>query len=247
MKIYALLKHLLIVQDYDIRRLEIEKSARDLRQEYQKIKANYQKTLDYRESIEASLKQKRAENRQIEGELEALAAKRIELAEKSVKVKNNTHAEALEKELAANDLQRDALENQQIAVLYDVEQLEKELDELSLTCNQAKLDFEKQVDYLKKRQEAIKEAYADGTRKRDTLLQQLDPKVVELYQQTVKSVGKPPYIVPMKGDSCGGCHMRFPAGTKEEALANLEHIQTCPFCRRMLYLPEEDIPNAAEK
>ena len=58
-------------------------------------------------------------------------------------------------------------------------------------------------------------------------------KHLKPYDRLAKTL-KPPVVVPLRDQKCGGCHLKVSSGVDSEVRAKDENI-TCDNCRRLLY------------
>lgn len=80
---------------------------------------------------------------------------------------------------------------------------------------------------------AIGEQVARLERQRQTLLPDVPPKALSLYERILR-IREGIALVPLLNDACGGCHRRLPP-----QVINLVHLNTdlvtCEACNRILY------------
>ncbi len=127
--------------------------------------------------------------------------------------------------------------------------LEKNLTTLAENMNATLADFNKTIKIFnnaKQQYGESKNAYdadvraVEGEKARiagelEKIAKEIDGKLLESYQKRRKE-NVFPVIVPLKGNSCGGCHMEMPY----VSLMKLddEGILVCEHCRRIIYKPK---------
>ena len=124
--------------------------------------------------------------------------------------------------------------------------LEKNLSSLAETVNALLSDFNKTIktfntskeQYLKSKEsydndvKSIEEEKKEIADKLNKLETGIDGKIMELYKKK-RNENLFPVVVPLKGNSCGGCHVELAYATI--SVLEKEGILTCEHCRRLIY------------
>ena len=97
--------------------------------------------------------------------------------------------------------------------------------EVTLNTNLSRIE-----DEIKKIEISMKQLRSD----RSTLTPKVDPQILRRYERILENKAGLA-LVPVKGDACGGCHMKLPP-----QLINEVHLATrlvpCESCARILYI-----------
>lgn len=236
------LRQLLLLQEYDIKTREHWQQLQMLPQEIERAEAKLIQGENYGKELRETLQKKKVEEQSLECEQKQLSEKRIQLRLKLAKAKNQIQAEAGEKEINGLLSQEERLQNQQIALLYGIDELEKEVERQTLAQQALRTERESQMEYLKKRKQLIQNDLNDSKFKAESIAKTLSKTCLEHYHHTQKSVGHGLYLVPLEGNKCTGCHMHLPDAVLQEVRQTPEPTVCCDFCRRILYLThgEED-------
>ncbi len=124
--------------------------------------------------------------------------------------------------------------------------LERNLSSLAENVNSVLSDFNKTIkifnnckeEYAKSKSayeddvKAVEENQKEISSKLQTLAKSIDPKIIEAYQKRRKE-NIFPVVVPLAGNSCGGCQFELPYAN----ISKLEDegILTCEHCHRLIY------------
>ena len=122
--------------------------------------------------------------------------------------------------------------------------LEKNLTALAENMNAILADFNKTKKIFNSAKDAKrKEAYENDVKsienqkseiagKLKELSKSIDSNIMQVYQKR-RNENVFPVLVPLNGNSCGGCHMELPFANITKL--NEEGVITCEHCRRIVY------------
>lgn len=128
----------------------------------------------------------------------------------------------------------------------NIQILEKNLASLAESMNAVLSEFNKSIKIINSSKEQYakhKEAYDKDVKVVDQQKAQIadklkkiavdiDPKIMEAYTKR-RNENVFPVVVPLKGNSCGGCHVELPFANITKL--NEEGILSCEHCRRIIY------------
>lgn len=128
----------------------------------------------------------------------------------------------------------------------NIQILEKNLASLAESMNAVLSEFNKAIKTINSSKEEYakhKQAYDEDVKvidkekakiaqKLKALSVDIEPKIMEAYTKRRKE-NVFPVMVPLKGNSCGGCHMELPFANITKL--NEEGVMSCEHCRRIIY------------
>jgi predicted nucleic acid-binding Zn-ribbon protein len=91
-----------------------------------------------------------------------------------------------------------------------------------------------------KKLENVEKQKAEIYKKRDELIQNMNPQIYRFYEKIKRWAGITA-VTPIKKQACSGCNMRINDKIYSEVLKG-EEIVTCPHCGRVLFIEDEDKP-----
>ena len=221
-------------QNVDREMFNIEKS---LRENESKRKANeLYESMKNAQSRSYKLEEKAA---QILSEIEKVK-KQYDIQEEKTKEFLAKSPDTLSKEEVLKISQLKDKLNQNIQIL------EKNLASLAESMNAVLSEFNKAVKLINSSKEEYakhKQAYDDAVKEIEVekskiasklkgVAVDIDSKIMEAYLKRRKE-NVFPVIVPLKGNSCGGCHMELPFANITKL--NEDGILSCEHCRRIIY------------
>lgn len=230
MKVDMILKY----QSLDSEMFKIEKGLRD--------NQNKKMADNLRENI------KNAQERSVKLEENAgKLLKEIEKVKAQIKTQEQKMQEFLNKDIEnMSKAEIDKLASLKDKLNQNLVILEKNLTALAENMNAILADFNKtkkafnssKEEYAKRKQaydddvKAIENQKSEIAVKLKDLSKSIDLKIMEAYQKR-RNENVFPVLVPLNGNSCGGCHMELPFANITKL--NEEGIITCEHCRRIVY------------
>jgi predicted nucleic acid-binding Zn-ribbon protein len=179
----------------------------------------------------------------------------IELAIKSIEMDIGTRRTSIKR---IQDQQFETRKNDEFQALgHEVERYQKEINgmedkeleqmekleaakavqaeaQAKLAATQARVDEE--LVMLAERATGLQKRLGDLKVERAGLIGGVPEETLEMYDRIFKKKGDSA-VAPLKGDMCGGCHMKVVIGTLQ-SLKQAEGITQCESCGRILYLEE---------
>jgi predicted nucleic acid-binding Zn-ribbon protein len=185
---------------------------------------------------EQLVKNMQIEQRECEGEIAQKEAQIKKYEGQLATVKKNDEYQMLLHEI---DIQRKQIGVKEERILMIMEEMEGAKskfaeDKKRIDAERAKIDAQcAEIDAELKEAVAQREVYEA---KRGTIASQVDAAMLRRYDRirAAKKGGR--VVVPLEGESCGGCHMAVRAQIVNEILAGEPH--SCGQCGRILFDPE---------
>ncbi len=224
---------LLVLQDRDMNVQRIERSLAELPNE----RATTQGKIDgYTAEIEAGrqrVKEMEVRGKSIEAEIAEVENQALKYKNQQLLVKKNEEYQALTHEIESTEKKTSELEEQEIELLYELDEARKTQGESEVEWNE-KIDAEKR--FLGRLDEKESQLNSEIDAARAALAQvkgEIDPPSLSVYQRVSRGL-KFPIIVALRDSKCEGCHMRVSASVEVETRKGTE-ITTCDNCGRILY------------
>lgn len=217
---------------YDFKRQIKEKPAEieDLRLAYEKKKARFNELQTRSQQFELEKKSKELDLKTKE---QAIVTSNAQL----MTLKTNKEYQAKLFEIENIKADKSILEDDILKLMEALDKIGQEItaeknllaeEEKKYLAEKAKVD--EQINLLKDR-EAVLEA------QRKEAAAGVDPRMLAIYQQVVEN-REGVALVPVVGNSCGGCFMHQPPQVINK-LRMHEEVVRCEICARLLYLQED--------
>jgi len=227
------LQALLILQDRDQRRVQLEKALAFLPRERSAVEA---RIVAHKAAIEAARKavtDLELKRKEIEATLRGYEEQIRKYKSQQLLVKKNDEYQALSHEIQLAETRVGETEEAEIKILYEVDSA-KEKSKSEEKAILAEIAAENaQLGRLAEREQAAREdlkgAVADFEAARAAVL----PEFLPRYDRLVKSAGLP-VVVALNGAKCNGCHLKVSNGVETEARKGTE-VVCCDNCGRILF------------
>lgn len=222
------------VIDIKIDRLESQKGL--LPVSLRRIETHLGQQRQALEEKRGRVKQLRAQVHAKEVDLRTVEQEAEKLTVQLNQARTNKEYTAFQHEIAAKKADGSRIEDEMLASMGDVEELEGDIR-----------DLERSTAQLERQQAEEAEGVAGDVAKLDTEIDALrvarkaaaarvEVPVLDEYERIAAKKG-PSALAPVVGDSCQGCFMTLPPQLCNVLRGTRKKIVKCPSCSRLLYLP----------
>lgn len=225
---------LLDLQEIDLKRLELEKALAGLPEDIAIVKRRAEALKLEEKQRATDLKSLELKRKEVDGEVQSLDTKIIELKTKQAQVKKTEEYEALVAEIVHAQGRMSDLETEEIELLLQVDSIAAQNKEKTVvfesdlkTTDAQVVDLEGQIERLQKELVSMQEEY-------EHCRSQVTQVGLDSYDMVAKK-GKKPFVVKLEGGKCMGCHLKVSAGT-EQAIRLEKEFTRCENCGRILYI-----------
>ena len=209
-----------LLDNVPIRIAEIEKNLENEKQSLAVLKQEQAQLQLKRREEELTLSEKENAIRKHQQELNA--------------IKTNEAFKSLLSEIEHAKTEKDILETEILNILEQVDQARLQEKERQKESAEYQKRSDAEIQALKEEQKRLEGEMAQKTDERAQLAQQLSPEILERYEY-IRSRRSGLAMVPVQGESCGGCHMELPTHIIVEIKKQGQPV-LCESCQRILYL-----------
>jgi uncharacterized protein len=227
------IEKLLILQDRDQRIRRVESELAHIEPERQTLKAKVAATQNQLESAKLHVRQIESERKRLELEVEAKKQQIDRYANQQLQTRKNEEYRALAHEIEICKAEITKIEDQEIELMEQGEQGQKDIARLTREADDAKKLVEEQVGRLGDREQNLRKELAESVSNREELAAAVDTAARARYERLVKSKGAN-VVVGVQHGVCGGCHMKLPAQVLVTCQQQQE-VVGCTNCGRILY------------
>ena len=229
----SVIEQLLVVQEHDIRILQLEKEMRDVpaRKDRELERLNGHKAA--LAEAEEALKAKQAELKQLEIETAAKEEKIAKFRVQQLELKTNKEFKAMEDEIKAVESRIKATEDSELKIMEEIEAARAGVEASRKELEAEDAEVQEDIKDLDDRLAGLKAEFTDETSARAVAAEGIDAEWIARYEGIFKSKGGGA-LVTTQGGVCGGCHMTLPPYLQHDAKKRLGMV-VCGFCGRMLY------------
>jgi len=234
------LKKLLELQECDQKILQTQEQLRRVPIERQMATERYSVAHEKVEATRKKIKELETQRRELELKVKEKQEKIVQYTNQQYQTKKNEEYRALANEIEKAKQEIVAIEDQELAIMEEIDTLEKNLKDYIRQEEAMKKEVDEQLAELKKHEEALTATMKSLEVKRANLAQGVESGILARYERLLKNKGGK-VVVGIERGVCGGCHVRLNRQIVVDCMAQTE-ILYCPNCGRMLYYtPEMDV------
>ncbi|MDP3041325.1 MAG: C4-type zinc ribbon domain-containing protein [Candidatus Omnitrophota bacterium] len=151
-------------------------------------------------------------------------------------LKTNKEFQVMQQQIADAKADGAVIEEKILISFEESDKIKAQIDSenLKLKCEEKIFLQQKKVVELRSEEIGGRLSQLDAQRKQ--IIPGIDPRMLQEYERILHSRDGLA-IVPVKDNSCGGCHMSVPPQVIN-LIKMYEHIITCEVCNRILYITE---------
>ena len=224
-------RHLLIVQDYDLQIRQIEKNLHDipLRQKAQSERLDLlrQQTA----AAETALKEKQSAIKQVELDAESRRERIRKLRQQQLEAKTNKEFAAINEEIRLVEAQIREVEDRELGLMEELEKYRAEAARVRAVLTKEEKVVQQEVHDLDTRAVGLKAEVEQVRGKRTEASASVARDWLEVYDRLMTRRDRA--LVPVVESTCGGCHMRLPPAVYHNTRRS--GMVACDFCGRLLY------------
>lgn len=229
------LKTLLRLQELDLTLLQLKKEAGGIPARREKILSRSASAEAGLEAAKTALRAREAEIKAVEGTVEGLKERITRYRVQEMEVKTNESYRALEQEIANCEQEILTEEDRELELMDTLEGLQNAVKRAQKELDAAKEAVQVDLSGLDERMDAVRSQFDEIKQSREALVAGLDAELVKRYLAHLSSK-EDAYLVPVKQQTCGGCHMKLSPQTLHDVHAAVKWT-ACTFCSRLLYDP----------
>ena len=204
---------------------DLPKMVDDLNSQEHSLITKVQEDKKRSKDINLSLNKSETANKTIQGKID-------KLTDQLFLVTNNKQYDALTLEIDHLKEKKENHESQILAHIEENEELEKSIDENEKLLTELKSDLDVRRKKLEKALSETADEKAALENSREKQISKIDSGTIQIYSKVI-SARSGVAVVPLSGDSCGGCGAALPIQMASEIRGGKTH--TCFNCGRFVY------------
>jgi uncharacterized protein len=228
-----MIEKLLVLQDRDRQIHRVQQELAQIAPEREALRARADAAQTQLDAAKHHVKHIESERKRLELDVEAKKTQIEKYANQQLQTRKNEEYKALAHEIETCKTDITRIEDQEIVLMEQTEQMQKEVVRATLEANEAKKLAESQIAELGRREENFRKELAALQHGRAELAATVDESTRNRYERLLKNKGDN-VIVGVQHGVCGGCHMKLPQQLVVSCQGQKE-IVTCSSCGRILY------------
>ncbi len=231
---HAVLTQLLVVQDRDSRRRQLEQQLAAVPAERAQVEKGIAAEKAAIETARLELRELETKKKLLETDIGSAEAKLAKYRTQQLSVKKNDEYQALGKEIEHTQQAIGALEEQELGVMYQIDEAKKRFAAAEATLKGNISKHEARLATLADRE---KNLAADLVSAKEALAASrvgVPEFSIRVYDRV--SARNWPAIAPLRGGKCGGCHLKVSSEAESGSRsADPAKLGVCDQCGRILY------------
>ena len=228
------LEKLLILQESDRRKMQLEREQRDIPRRKEEIGSSLQKHQLAVDSAKEAIQQSMLKLKELEGDSEAFNQRLRKYKEQQLSVKNNDEYRALEREISSTKRDIGKFEERQLSVMEEVESLKGVAAERETEMAESSKLVDDELATMNERLEAIEGEIESYAGQRPGTIEGIDEQWLVRYERILNHLGDFA-LVSVENGTCTGCHMTVPPQLVHNARKR-DSLTTCSYCGRILFM-----------
>ncbi len=229
------IKQLLVLQEHELKHLSVESLLRILPREKDALDDKILAERTALDEAKKALKQLEVRLNEIDMERGSIEQKIATYKTQQLQVKKNEEYTALEKEIAVSTDRVNQLEEDEICLMVQIEEEQAKFKRKQVCVEERVKEIEGEIAALDKRKATLEESLKKTLANIETAADQIDPKCLNIYAVVKNNVAHPPFLVPLDGHKCGGCHLRISNEVQRAVQQHSDEIHYCDQCGRIVY------------
>lgn len=229
------LKKLLNLQEHDSKRIELEWQLRHLPQEEQVLKNKLATERATFEESQLAFKQLEVNRRDLDSQLKLTEEKLVQCRTKQSMVKKEDEYNALTTEIATLVAKSDDIETAELELLMQIDDETKGFNDREVHFKAREAELNKQMEQLKVKEAALQVELNELRALCSEAEKHVEARLLTAYQDAKRRAKKPPFVVPLDEQRCGGCFLKVSNDIAKEA-QDTGSPHNCDNCGRLVYV-----------
>jgi hypothetical protein len=226
------LDSLLILQDRDSKRLGLEAQLKAIPGEIAGVEKKIASEKAAIETARTELKELETKKKLIETEIGLAEQKLAKYKTQQSLVRKNDEYQALGHEIETTEKAISALEEQELGVMYTIDEAKKRFAEAEGVLKQNITGHEARIRSHKEREASLTTELTEAKAALAAARAPVGEAALRVYDRI--AVRQQPVIVALRGSKCSGCHLKVSSEVESDARKG-EKLATCDQCGRMVW------------
>ena len=227
------LEKLLILQDRDRRRRDLESQLQSIPREIAGVEARIATEKAAIETARAELKQFEAQKKVLETEIASAEQQLARYRTQQLEVRKNDEYRALGHEIDTKQGEIGTLEEQEIGILYSIDEAKKKFAGAEAVLREHISGHEAKIRQLRELESTARRELEDALKAFAEARTPIDELSLRLYDRVA---GRQfPACVQVRSATCGGCHLKVSSEVESAIRGRDTKLVTCDQCGRIVW------------
>lgn len=231
---HAVLTRLLVVQDRDARRRQLEQQLAAVPGDRARVEKEIAAEKTAIETAKTELRELETKKKLLETEIGSAETKLAKYRTQQLSVKKNEEYQALGKEIDTMVAAIGALEEQELGVMYQIDEAKRRFAAAEATLKGNISQHEARLATLAEREKNLTAELVEARAAVAAARVGVPELTIRVYDRVVARQW--PGVVPLRGGKCGGCHLKVSSEAESGSRsADPAKLGVCDQCGRVLY------------
>lgn len=231
----AALEQLLILQDRDLRCEHLKKQLVGIPTERAQVEAEQATAEAVVAAHVDAIRRLQVRAKELEGEVADAEERIVRYKTQQMAVKKNEEYQAFEHEIAVVTAQISKFEDEELELLEQIDGEQATLAEERAELERLKALFAARLRTLDATETQCRDQIAAAAEAVEASRNATEPSALKEYDFVRSHVRRAPYLSPLEGSKCLGCHLRVSGEVEQQARRGTALVR-CSSCGRIVYV-----------
>ncbi len=227
-------KDLLVLQDRDIQRTEIDDQIKKNPLEVTACQKGIEAEKADLQSKRQKLMEMEAKSKQLEGDVKSIEDQIVKKQNQQLEVKKNEEYKALDVEMDLLREKTEEIEEEALTLLVEIDGAKLEFSSEEGKSKTKVSEAEKFIEILKNKQSELEKSLSGAVERYESALAKVSERFQRSYLQIKKQIKRFPFVIPLKGQVCTGCNLKVSNEVYDTA-SKYDALTHCDQCQRIVY------------
>jgi uncharacterized protein len=231
---HAVLTQLLVVQDRDARRRQLEQQLAAVPGDRARVEREIATERTAIDAAKTELRELETKKKLLETEIGSAETRLAKYRTQQLSVKKNEEYQALGKEIDTMVAEIGALEEQELGVMFQIDEAKKRFAAAEATLKGNISQHEGRLATLAEREKNLAAELVEAKDAAGAARMAVPESPLKVYERV--AARQWPVVVPLRGGKCGGCHLKVSSEAESGSRsADPAKLGVCDQCGRVLY------------
>ncbi len=232
------LENLLVMQDRDRRRRELEKELKAVPADIASVEAKIASEKAAIENSKNELKELETRKKLLETEIGSAEQKAAKYRTQQLEVRKNDEYRALGHEIETTEAVISKFEEQELVIMYSIDEARKRFAAAEKVLKENISGHEARIRLLRERDTTLSRELAEAQAELARTRSPIDEPTLRLYDRI--ALRNFPSVVAVRGTKCGGCHLKVSSEVESDIRAREPKLVTCDQCGRIVWFDHNE-------
>lgn len=231
------LESLLILQDRDSKRLNLEAQLKSVPREIAAIEAKIAAEKNAIETAKLAVRELESQKKLLETEIGAAEGKIAQYRTQQLSIRKNDEYQAMGQQIATTQGQISDLEGRELEIMYAIDEAKRKFAATEAELKASIAGYEGRIRTLREREASVAAELKGAQEHVAAARTQVAEPRLRVYDRI--AVRNMPAIVPIRDGKCGGCHLKVSSEVESAARGKFADptaaLPACDQCGRIVY------------